>query len=268
MTSGSDSAQSIGSSATTGALEAAPPAGDLSLQVAALTVQNYDQPPTAIPTAAHASTTVPPLNPQPIPLLTGSVADMCLYARAERTGWLHSMAHNICDPVNRAGTLWVLDSKNDWREASATDELIPSVYEYRVPPGAVLHLSKWSVRNNKSLTSATGDPADLGRHVDARDQACWITGALESTTTNSHICPKRMGDAMASHIYSQFCGGTANISIFDPIFGFLLLTPLDSLFDIYELGFRQIGHNVSVLVLLEITVPFLTLLAACSVRSS
>ncbi|KAF9043736.1 hypothetical protein BDZ89DRAFT_1059177, partial [Hymenopellis radicata] len=235
-------------------LNAAPQAissGELILTVAALSVQEYADPPADITTAAHvqaALTTIPQLNPFPIPLLRGRVADMCLYSRAEQTRWLHDMAHDICDPVNKAGALWVRNmSSGDWTQTAATDQLLPAIYEYRVPPGTILRLSKFSERHKKSQTSATGSGANMRLAVAARDQRCWISGTPNSlTTTNSHICPKRMGDAMASHIYNEFCGVTADLSIYNAEFGILLFLSLDCMFDIYDLGLRQIGHNPDV----------------------
>ncbi|KAF9030966.1 hypothetical protein BDZ89DRAFT_1064292 [Hymenopellis radicata] len=224
----STSAQPLGPGAAPSTFEAAPqetPSGELTLTVAALSVQQYAILPARIDTAADvqaALTTTPQLNPYPIPLLRGRVAEMCLYARAEQTRWLHDMAHDICDPVNRAGALWVRNISSDhWTQAGATDQLLP-------------RYTNTAVRHNKSLTSLTGSGNDMRLAVAARDQRCWISGAPDGiSTTNSHICPKRMGDAIASHIYTEFCGVPAHLSIYNPEFGILL----------FGLGLRRVGQN-------------------------
>ncbi|KAF9048267.1 hypothetical protein BDZ89DRAFT_757304 [Hymenopellis radicata] len=246
----SASAQPTGPGAAPSALKAVPQAtsssGELILIVAAQSVQEYADPPSTIAHVQNALTTTPP--PDPIPLLCGLVAACPIFSRrADTLAARHGARH--MRPCQPSGTLWVQNmSSGHWTRAAATDQLLPAIYEYRVPPGPLLRLSKFSVRHNKSQTSATGLPDNMRRAVAARDQHCWISGAPHDTelTTNSHVCPKRMGDAMASHIYNEFCGVTANLSIYNPIFGLLLISTLDRIFDVYKLGLRRVGQNPDV----------------------
>ncbi|KAJ7262657.1 hypothetical protein B0H12DRAFT_958740, partial [Mycena haematopus] len=205
-----------------------------------------------------------------IVLLRGDVSEFTVYSRTERTAWLHDIAHDICDPIHKTGTLWFQDPLTAvWTQASATENLRSGIYEYRPPPGVNFSLSKYSHRNNKSFTSAGGAAADMRRNVVARDRRCWISGADGRPVTNSHICPKRMGDAMAGHIYHTFCGGAAaNISVYNEMFGLLLVKNLDAYFDFYELGFRQppvyeahhFALNVQTITITGVTYPNVPLL--------
>ncbi|KAJ7158638.1 hypothetical protein C8R46DRAFT_1354579 [Mycena filopes] len=210
----------------------------LILSVPALSVLTYTKSPSSVAAG-------PPLNQLPIVLLCGNLSEFALYSRTERTAWLQDIAHDIVDPVNKSGTLWFQDLlTGGWSQPLPTDNLLSGTYEYRPALGVNFRLSKYSHRNNKSVTSATGAAADMRASVVARDAQCWITGAIAEYCSNSHICPKRMGDAMAGHIYQTFCGGsTTNTSIFNEVFGILLSKTLDSAFDVYKLGFRQIATN-------------------------
>jgi hypothetical protein len=62
-------------------------------------------------------------------------------------------------------------------------------------------------------------------------------------TINSHIVPKRMGDAMTRAIHEQFQGApSAGLGVYNAICGITLMASLDKLFDIYELGLRRINE--------------------------
>jgi hypothetical protein len=116
------------------------------------------------------------------------------------------------------------------------------------PPNILIGLSKISLRNNKSRTNTTGDAGTMRNRVLERDkETCWITAATDgSININSHICPKRMGDAQGAQVLRTFCNvQTPTASVFHPMFGITLNKILDGFFDLYNMGFRRIGWPVS-----------------------
>ncbi len=116
----------------------------------------------------------------------------------EQSQWLIDIAHDICDPALKRGSLqmWVAAGEM-WRDVNPTDPLTTSTYLYDVQD--VVSLSKISECTGKSKTSASGN---MVRHCGSI--ACFHNGepcqAARWTTmlgdkgycivTNSHVCPK------------------------------------------------------------------------------
>jgi hypothetical protein len=185
-----------------------------------------------------------------MPLLSGPAAAFDRIAGAEQSDWLLSVAHDVCDPVHSRGVLYVETTSNQWRHITTSEALTASRYLYELPPNILIGLSKISLRNNKSRTNTTGDAGTMRNRVLERDkETCWITAATDgSININSHICPKRMGDAQGAQVLRTFCNvQTPTASVFHPMFGITLNKILDGFFDLYNMGFRRIGWPVSTL---------------------
>jgi hypothetical protein len=216
----------------------------------------YREPPANISSdedASLATTTVPPNltspmttnppNPTTSPaaftcLLSGPLDDFVLYSGQGQyqSKWLIDIAHDICDPALTRGSLMVWDEAEEmWRNVHPTDPLTASAYLYDIQ--AVVSLSKISERAGKSKTSASGNASTMANLVKQRDGQCWVTRTI-SPITNSHVCPKRMGDHLLRVIYCNFVQTPPppTLSIYDEICGITLSLPLDAWFDVYELG--------------------------------
>ncbi|KAF7291569.1 hypothetical protein HMN09_01248000 [Mycena chlorophos] len=183
-----------------------------------------------------------PLDPSKplLTLLTAPLTRFTYYTRLERASWLIDIAHDLCDPLRKRGLLYVLLA-DSWHVVHPGDPLCAAVYLYALPAGVVISISKFSKRHGKSLTSRAGNASTMARQVKKRDNdRCWVAPA--GNPVNSHIVPKRMGDALARSIYHQFCGEQPPpaLRVHDPIFGFCLSPNLRALWDNYELGFRLI----------------------------
>jgi hypothetical protein len=64
----------------------------------------------------------------------------------------------------------------------------------------------------------------------------------QSALTASHLIPKRMGANGVREVMTRFCGGQVptDIGEFDPRIGIALSVALDSLVDVYQLGFYHV----------------------------
>lgn len=179
-------------------------------------------------------------------LLRGSLADFLQYSRQEASKWLIDIAHDICDPLNRRGSL-VVYKEQQWILVANTDPLTASMYCYDLPPGVTVSLSKISQRAGKSVTSsaASADENTLANRLKGRDGKCWMSGII-APLANSHIVPKRMGDDTARSIFQTFTSipPPPNLTLSDEIFCLSLSLTLDTWFDEYELGFRFVSPNV------------------------
>ncbi|KAF7295017.1 hypothetical protein MIND_01039800 [Mycena indigotica] len=177
-------------------------------------------------------------------LLSGSLDDFILFAGQEASQWLLDQAHDICDPTHLRGSLWVW--KGAWVLVARTDPLIASTYFYILPTNLTTPLSKISRRDGRSKASSnTRNNARIMRsRVLERDERCWVTKNTEPLT-NSHICPKRMGDDLARGVFEAFTGlpHSPNQSILDPTFGLCLTLNLDTWFCSHVLGFRFVSPN-------------------------
>jgi hypothetical protein len=210
----------------------------------------YPQPPTNITSdelAYLAMTTGPPNPTSPSNftcLLSGPLDDFLLYSGPEQSQWLIDIAHDICDPSLKRGSLQVWDVAGEsWRNINPTDPLITSNYLYNVPDQVIVSLSKISERARKSKTSASGNASTMADHVTQRDgQQCWVTRSTYPTM-NSHVCPKRMGDYFFHIIYSTFVPTPPPpaLSVHHEICGITLSPTIDILFDKYELGLRLVA---------------------------
>lgn len=224
--------------------------GHLELHVFTSRVGLYTQPPENITsdTLAYSAMTSAAGAPKTTSLsdstclLSGRLDDFHLYSGRERSQWLIDIAHDICDPSLKRGSLRVWDEDGlMWRTVNPTDPLTASTYLYDVQ--AVVSLSKISLRQGKSRTSASGSASTMAYRVMQRDrQRCWVTGMV-STNINSHVCPKRMGDHLLRVVYSTFVSTPPPpaLSIYDEICGITLSRNLDTWFDAYELGLRFVA---------------------------
>ncbi|KAK2460134.1 hypothetical protein APHAL10511_007813 [Amanita phalloides] len=176
-------------------------------------------------------------------LLRGLLDDFLLYSRQEHSQWLVDIAHDICDPALKRGSLHVWDAAEEtWKNVNAADPLIASTYLYQVQD--VVALSKISERAGKSKTSVSGNASTMGTHVKQRDGKCWVSGSRDPLI-NSHVCPKRMGDHLLRIVCNNFVSTHApsDLSIYDEICGISLSPTLDKWFDSYELGLRFVSTN-------------------------
>jgi hypothetical protein len=174
-------------------------------------------------------------------LLHGPLADFLLFSRREKSKWLIDIAHDICDPRQKRGTLRVWDkATRTWKDVGATDRLTGSDYLYDVQD--VISLTKISHCENKTKTTATGNGSTMANRVKGRDRKlCWVT-RYGIAIANSHVCPKRMGDHLVRDVYRNFESTTlpSGFSIFHEMCGITLTLHLDHFFDKYEFGLRYV----------------------------
>src|SRR5579863_6245687 len=124
----------------------------LELYILTRRVGLYSQPPANITSDTLAQSTMMTTDPpNTIPpfsctcLLSGSLADFLPFSGQEKSQWLINVAHDICDPSQRRGSLLVWDvtvPEPTWRMVSSTDPLTASMYLYSVQ--AVVSLLKIS----------------------------------------------------------------------------------------------------------------------------
>jgi len=219
----------------------------LELRIRTSRVGLYPQPPASITTDTLAQSTITMNPPNPTSpsdftcLLSGPLDDFLLYSGREQSRWLIDIAHDICDPALKRGSLQVWDvAREIWRNVNRTDPLTASPYLYDTQD--VVSLSKISQRAGKSKTSASGNASTMAYRVKQRDgQRCWVSRSADPIT-NSHVCPKRMGDHLLRIVYSTFVSTPPPaLSIYDEICGITLSRNLDAWFDTYELGLRLVA---------------------------
>ncbi|KAJ7103054.1 hypothetical protein B0H15DRAFT_191074 [Mycena belliarum] len=229
------------------------PARILELRVNPSSVRLYPAPPLSVSNDTLAATALTPgtasLDIPSLCLLRGTLDDFLQYSRQEASKWLIDLAHDICDPAERRGSLlaWK-EPEKQWRPVSPIDPLTASVYRYDLPTGITVGLSKISLRVRKSATTLSGQPGTMGDRVRRRDGMCWVTRML-SPLSNSHILPKRMGDHLGRLIFGKFTSfGASNLpppaSIYSEVFGVCLTSNLDRYFDTYDMGFRYVSPNI------------------------
>ncbi|KAJ3769688.1 hypothetical protein FB446DRAFT_746854 [Lentinula raphanica] len=197
--------------------------------------------------AVEAYTVTPPLlNPLPqneyTSLLEGDFTDFLNLSGHENAQWLIDIAHDICDPRFKRGSLWVCSSDGQNQPVNPSDPLTPSTYEYRT--SAVVRITKKSTREGKSRSKSWGDAETMLEALRRREDRCWITKCGEPLAAG-HILPKRTGDAEARLIYEEFTGNSApaGMTALHPEFGILLDLNMEYWFDDYWIGFRLNGNN-------------------------
>lgn len=180
-------------------------------------------------------------------LLRGDPNEFRYYSHEEHSNWLIEIAHDLCDPVRKRGSLYMWDVTGPtsmWRTVNPTESLMAALYLYNVC--AVVSLTRISHRTAASTTTASGAATTMKEHVNARDRHCWVSGSVRPTT-NSHICPVRMGDHLLHVIYSRFVSTAPprNLSIYHEMCGITLSWNLDGYFDVYEFGLRFVTTVVT-----------------------
>ena len=222
----------------------------LELRILTNHVGLYSQPPATITNDTLARSTMTTTEPDShtvspsdfTRLLSGPLADFLSFCRQENSQWLIDIAHDMCDPTLKRGSLQVWDEAGQvWKKVHPTVPLTASIYLYDVQ--AVISLSKISARAGKSKTSASGNASRMANCVKRRDEElCWISRA-DSPLVNSHLCPKRMGDHLLRVVYNAFVGPPpAGLSIYDERCGITLNRNIDTWFDSYELGLRLVAQ--------------------------
>ncbi|KAJ7457640.1 hypothetical protein B0H11DRAFT_2320084 [Mycena galericulata] len=193
-----------------------------------------------------ASLTTSPPNTNDIRLISGPLHDFLALSRLEHAKWLIDIAHDICDPAARRGSLCVWDAgTQQLLPVAPADPLVAAVYRYIVPGGLGVGLSKISEREGRSK-SGDGPGRAMAERVKRRDGRCWVAPVYGRAVTNSHIVPKRMGDHLACAVVNTFAPPSApilNLSIYDEIFGICLSRTLAAYFVNYELGLRFVSQN-------------------------
>ncbi|KAJ7103045.1 hypothetical protein B0H15DRAFT_874392 [Mycena belliarum] len=229
----------------------APGTAILELRVDSPSIRLYPPPPPTISDDTLAATAMTPGTSSPdtpsLCLLRGTLGDFLQYSRQEASKWLLDLAHDICDPAYRRGSLLVWKDQR-WCPVPATDPLISSVYRYDLPAGITVALSKISLRAGKSVSTENEDATAMADRVKRRDGMCWVIGAVRPLS-NSHILPKRMGDHLGRLIFGKFTSfGASNLpppaSIYSEVFGVCLTSNLDRYFDTYDMGFRYVSPNI------------------------
>ena len=210
----------------------------------AMTIENPEAP---APNETEMTACGPTTTSHPIftCLLSAALGDFLPYVGQQQSKWLLDIAHDICDPRQKRGSLVVWDGTGAvWRTVHPVDPLIPSMYIYEVQGNFSLSISKISQRRGKSRTLATGNASTMARNVSQRDDSgkCWVTRS-DYSTVNSHVCPKRMGDHVLRVLYSKFISSPAPpaLSIYDEICGISLNRNLDAAFVKYELGLQYVA---------------------------
>ncbi|KIK02261.1 hypothetical protein K443DRAFT_97209 [Laccaria amethystina LaAM-08-1] len=220
----------------------------LALEIYSAHILLYSNPPSTISDNANAVEAMTTGDGSPATnstcLLSGALSEFLRYSRQERSQWLIDIAHDICDPRFRRGSL-VVWKDQQWLPVANTDPLTASEYRYDLPTMVTIGLSKISLRTGKSRTSASGNASTMASRVMQRDGVCWVSD-LEDPILNSHICPKRLGDHTAQIIFETFTSTTPppNLSIYNEIFGLNLSNNLGGLFDNHCLGFQHVAPNV------------------------
>jgi len=220
----------------------------LELAIFTRNVALYTEPPPLINTDTLAqsamSTTDPPDDHGFTHVLSGPLADFEHYSRHEHSQWLIDIAHDICDPLHKRGTLQVWEeAEGAFRDVIPDEPLIASFYAYLVL--GVVALTKISARTGRTRTGTTGNASTMASRVAARDgRRCWVTRHY-LRNRNSHVCPRRMGDHLLRQIYETFVGTPPppTLSVYDEICGISLNHFIDDLFDTYDLGLRFVAVN-------------------------
>ena len=111
----------------------------LELRILTNRVGPYPQAPTNITNdelAYSAMTTGPPNPTGPYDftcLLSGPLDNFLLYSGQEQSQWLIDIAHDMCDPALKRGSLQVWDAAGEmWRNVNPTDPLTRSTYLYDI----------------------------------------------------------------------------------------------------------------------------------------
>jgi hypothetical protein len=216
----------------------------LELRIPTSRVGLYPQPPANITSDTLAQSTMTINQPYSISsdftgLLSGPLDDFLLYSGREQSQWLIDIAHDICDPAMKRGSLQVWDvAAEKWRKVNGTDPLTASTYLYDIQD--IISLSKISKCKGESKTSAV-DNASASRVKQRDGQQCWVS-RIESPTSNCYLCPKQMGNHLFRVVYSTFVSTPPPaLSIYDEICGITLTLNLDIWFDTYELGLRFVA---------------------------
>jgi hypothetical protein len=117
----------------------------------------------------------------------GLLDEFLKYSRHEQSKWLIDIAHDICDPAAKCGSLfdWS-EAAQLWRPVAHTDALTAFIYRYDVPLGVISSLSKisqyscWKIRHHRDRKR---EHRDCARR---RDRVCWATILLVSYIALSH----------------------------------------------------------------------------------
>ncbi|KAJ3766335.1 hypothetical protein FB446DRAFT_395440 [Lentinula raphanica] len=176
-------------------------------------------------------------------LLEGELTDFLPFSGDEKAQWLIDIAHDLCDPRFKRGSLWVLCSSDGQdHPVHPTDPLTPSTYEYWT--SVVVQITKKSTREGKSRSKSWGDAETMLEALRGREDRCWITKRSKPLAAG-HILPKRTGDSEAPLIYEEFTGDSApaGMTALYPEFGILLDLNMEYWFDDYWIGFRRLSGN-------------------------
>ncbi|KAJ7279320.1 hypothetical protein C8J57DRAFT_1569901 [Mycena rebaudengoi] len=137
----------------------------------------------------------------------GLLDEFLKYSRHEQSKWLIDIAHDICDPAAKCGSLlvWSEGAAQLWRPVAHTDALTASIYRYDVPLGVIFGLSKisqyscWKIRHHRD------------RKREHRGRLC--------QAPRSSV----LGDHLACFIHRTFSSSASplipNLSIYDEQFG-------------------------------------------------
>ncbi|KAH8822484.1 hypothetical protein DL96DRAFT_1533958 [Flagelloscypha sp. PMI_526] len=197
-------------------------------------------PPPCLPVFANQD------DPTHIRLLSRPLSNFQAIAMDEHSGWLQSVASDICGPQQPLGVLYRLDCEQPvaWTPVDPSDPLEAKIYEYK--PSAPVQLCKISKRKYQSEaeTGRTDSASSMTRNIESRDDSCWFCGHYQRVS--SHIIPKRMGDAHARALVDEWCGmDSCQWSLYSAQLGILLCPNHAYPFVPYDEGLRHDPHQDS-----------------------
>lgn len=203
-----------------------------------------------LPIGTEATQDPPPPLAGHLYVIEGTLEDIVRYA-GDTARWVLNITRLICDPSESGGgrvythtagtasTWYALNRTSSWQEVAPDDPLLPHIYEYN--SSTPITLSKISERHTHSITSLglTSSATTFSNRIRQRDDNRCIISHQEHALVASHLIPKRMGDDGVRDVVARFCGVQAAIDIhkYDPRIGVLLLSTLDKMVDLYQLGF-------------------------------
>ncbi|KAK2462684.1 hypothetical protein APHAL10511_005300 [Amanita phalloides] len=155
--------------------------------------------------------------------------------------WLVDIAHDICDPALKRGSLHVWDvAEETWKNVNAIDPLIASTYLYQVQD--VVALSKISERGGKSKPVSAAMLPQWGPTSSSETGSAGCQ-AVRTRSSTVMCAPSEWETTSYALFTTTSYQLMLHLSIYDEICGISLSPTLDKWFDTYELGLRFVSTN-------------------------
>ena len=206
-------------------------------------------------------------NPVPMPILSNkpnldvivaNLPDLHPFA-GNTVDWLIRVARLIFEPLGMSSlytfTTGPLESWMNrefepllWRRVEQGEQLEATIYEFRPDNDVPITPTKMSLRDTRSVTSAT--PTSTNRATTfrsellRRDRACIVTQTSRmETLIASHLIPRRLGDAGVQSAIERFTGAITPVDRYNSTVGVLLYMTLDVFVDSFRAGFWKNGDG-------------------------